>query len=320
MIPWLMLGIQIGFAAIALHLLSRQVYPALGQVRHGELIVDVWLPLALVIPLLFMVAGVDGSIRQVGWPVLGGPVMCGVIGLALAAMIGRRGIGVFGEEFVDGEAIGWRLAPRLTVAGLIAGLVLLLLGGAHVMSMWVGQCAFAVAAVLLWINTPEVSRGASAQSSTQARAGFAMVVVLLCAFAQGGTGRLAGEEYRWLVVLLMLSFAAIALGSAARQASAGLSARIGIWSASFGVLFALGVMALLAMLPRLLATMARVELPPHSTDIASGFGALAMEATLLLVLAPLAAGVLRLPRVVQAVIGAVLLLFAAGRFMWWAIS
>lgn len=320
MIPWLMPAIQIGFAALALHLLARRVYPAFGQVRQGELVVDVWLPLALVIPLLFTIGGVDGSVREVGWPSLGGPVMCGMIGLALAATIGRGGIGVFGEEFVEGESIGWRLAPRLTVAALIAGLVLLLLGAAHVMSMWVGQCAFAIAAVLLWINTPEVGRDGSPQGVHQMRAGFGMLVVLLCAFAQGIAGRLAGEEERWLVVLLMLSYAAIALGLAARQTSAGLCVRIGIWCASFGVLFALGVIALLAMLPRILATAVGIELPPHSMDIAAGFGAFALEATVLMVLAPVAVGVMRLPWFVRAVIGAILLLFVVWRVTWWAMA
>lgn len=317
MSPWLMLGIQIGFAAIALHMLARHVYPALGHVKQGELVVDVWLPLALVIPLLLLIGGVDGSVRDFGWPALGGPVMCGVIGLSLAALIGRGGIGVLGEEFAEGETIGWRLAPRMTIAALIAGLVLLLLGATHVMTMWVGQCTFAIAAVMLWINTPEVGRESPVQNPLHARAGFAMVAVVSFAFGQGIAGRLVGEPERWLVVIMMLSYAAMALGLAARQTSAGLCVRLGVWSASFGVLFSLGAIALLAMLPRILATVAAVELPPHSMDIASGFGAFALEATLLMVITPVAVGVLRLPRSVQVVIGVMLLLFVAWRVVWW---
>jgi hypothetical protein len=315
--PLLMVALQIGFAALALHMLARHVYPALGHVRQGELVADVWLPVSLVIPLLFLIGGVDGSVREAGWPALGGPVAVAVIGLALAAMIGRGGIGVFGEEFADGESIGWRLAPRLTVAALIAGIILLLLAAAHVMTMWVGQCAFAIAAVMLWINTPEIGRGEPAQNSMQVRAGFAMVVVLMCSFAQGIAGRFAGDDALLLVVALMILHATVALGLAARQTSAGLCVRLGVWSASFGVLFALGLIALLAMVPRILATMFAQELPPHSMQIAAGFGAYAMEATVLMVLTPLAVGVMRLPRGVQVIIGAALLLLVVGRLGWW---
>jgi len=317
MFPWLMIGIQILAAAAALHMLRWHVYPVLGTVRHGELIVDVWLPLAIVIPLMFLIGGIDGKFSEAGWPAVAGPVFCGAGALAIAAIIGRGGIGVFGEELVDGDAIGWRLAPRLTVAALIAGLVLLLLAAAHVMSMWVGHCAFAIAAVLLWINTPESGGDASSGGALQMKSGFGMLVVMVCAFAQGFAGRLVGEADRWLVVVTMLAYAAGALMLAARLTTAGLCARLGAWSAIFGVLFALGVASLIALVPRVLATVADVELPPHSMQIAAGFGAFAPEATILLVLVPAAAGLFRLPRILQRVVGVLLLAAVAARLAWW---
>jgi hypothetical protein len=314
MFPWIMLASQVMLAAVALHVLARRVYPALGQVRQGELVVDVWLPVALIIPLLFMVDGVDGSVRTAGWPSLGGPVLCGLIALAIAAMIGRGGIGVFGEEFAEGESIGWRLAPRITLVGLLGGLVLLLLGAAHIMSIWVGQAAFALAAIVLWINTPDSDHAADRlPAPAQVHAGFGMLIVLFCAFGQGVAGRMASVDGRPIAVAIMLSYAAIALAFAARQTSAGMCVRIGVWAASLGVLFALGVISILAMIPRVVVTFMGVELPPHSMLIAAGFGSFALEATLLMVLAPLAAGVLRLPGVLRVVIGIVILLFVLSR-------
>jgi len=130
-------------------------------------------------------------------------------------------------------------------------------------------------------------------------------------------------------VLAVLGYVTVALALAARQTSAGLCIRLGVWSASLGTLFALGVMAMLAMLPHIVDTFGGIfallmgididaPLEPMGFNISMGFGIFALEATVLMILAPVAVGVLRLPRTLQVAIGLLLMILALGRVAWWA--
>ena len=57
-------------------------------------------------------------------------------------------------------AVVFPAAPALVADTALAcagsACLLLLLGAAHDLTIWIGQCVFAIAAVLVWINTPDV--------------------------------------------------------------------------------------------------------------------------------------------------------------------
>ena len=68
-----LLFVQAALAVVALHLLNRRVFPHMRVARQPELVADVWAPLAMVLPLLFLAAGSviiamhhDQDIRNMG--------------------------------------------------------------------------------------------------------------------------------------------------------------------------------------------------------------------------------------------------------------
>lgn len=273
-----MILVQAALAALAIVCCGRMVLPAMNRLRHPALVLDVWLPVALVLPLMFLAVGVEGSVRGVGWFPIASPVVIG-----LAAFGGAM---LLGGSAAKGDVLP---AVRLTVAMVLAGVILLLLGAAHVMTIWVGQFAFAIGAVLLWINTPDEDAGMRQvpPSEIQMRAGWGMLIMLGCAIGQGVTALVIWQNHATWSGGIMLLTAIVILARSTRTIGTDGTMRIGLWASALGVFFGLGMLSLID-LPRRMLLAAVGELEPKQGAIAFGFGVYAFEATVLLVLAGLA--------------------------------
>jgi hypothetical protein len=291
--------VQAALAVTGLGLLNRKVFPALRAARQPELIADVWAPLAVVLPMLFLAGRVDMTVRGVGWVPVGGPVCAGVLALGAATLAAR---GASRDSGVDYRALAcW--------AG--SGLVLLMLGAAHDLTVWTGQCAFALAAVLLWMNTPPASHSAGpAPVGRPTAAGPWMGAVFLCAIGQGVAGLLLTGSASAISAAMMVGYAAAAGAGAAALGGPGWAVRIGGWSAAIGMLLGVGLISLLRLAPQALAVavfpQARV-----SVEVAHSFGAYALEGMLLLLLPAGAMAAVRLPQRPRRLFGAAIIVLGA---------
>lgn len=300
MLAWAMIAIQVAAAAAALHLLRWHVLPSLARLPHRELIVDVWGPVAIVLPVLFTVAWTGHSVRGDGWVAIGGPVACGMIGLAFAAILGRG-------------AMAWD-SPLSGIMALIAGVVLLLLGAAHVMHILVGQVTFALVAVVLWINTPD-SRQSDVEDETESRVWLSMIVVVLLTAVMGASAIYVTDHFRILSASIMLGFAACTLAMAAIYAGAALAMRMALWTAAIGCLGGLGAISISYMLPHAFRLFQGGE-PADVQWVAFGFGAYALEGAILLVLPVVVFLLGMLPPASRWAAGAGLLVAALALAIW----
>jgi hypothetical protein len=260
----------------------------------------------LVVPVLFLAGRVEASVAEVGWPAIGGPVMLGAIAVA-AALLSRRN----NRSLDPGR---WAMGCWVGV-----GLVLFLLGAAHELTVWTGQACFALAAVMLWINTPaaEPSRSNGTSTTPARHAGWGMFIVLLLSAAQGFVLSRLPREATSIGVAIALAFSGIGVAASAVAAGPAWAVRVGGWSASLGVLLAIGLLSLLHLLPQSVAMFVD---PLHrsamgaasvSTEVAYGFGHFALEAIILIAL-PLAIPILaRLEGSAERIAGGVLLIAAA---------
>jgi hypothetical protein len=255
---------------------------------------------------LFLTGRVEASVGAAGWPMLGGPVMLGVIAVAAALLVGEGG-----KKLEP----GWRAIACW--AGV--GLVLFLLGAAHELTVWVGQACFALAAVMLWINTPsaEPSRATSSVRPAVRRAGWAMFATLVFAAAQGFVLSRLVADATAIGVVIALAYAGVGLATSAALAGRAWAIRVGGWSASVGVLLSIGLLSLLHLLPQTRLMLVDPLRPPAgasgpaSPQVAYGFGHFAPEAVVLVVL-PLVIPVLgRLSATSRRIVGGVLLVVAA---------
>ncbi|MCI0630873.1 MAG: hypothetical protein L0Y44_09500 [Phycisphaerales bacterium] len=306
---WLWLALQATFAIIAIEQLRRHALPVVNNLQHPSLILDVWGPLSLVIPMVLFVARLDSvqwTMRGIGWMIIGGPIVCGLIALGLS-MIGARSLQARAQQGAPSEpsaAPGSPLAfvdplPRrliLSIAG--AGFLLLLLAAAHDLTLWMGQCIFAIAAVLLWVNTPELiapgSRPLADQRPTRAelRAGIAMTIAVACSVGQAVASLATPNQLVPISGAIIIATAAMVLAYTVVLAGTPATLRLGLWSASLGVLFGLGAISIAHVVPEAWRIIRTGESMPLDR-IATGFGNYALEAFVLLAMAGGAAAITR---------------------------
>jgi hypothetical protein len=259
----------------------------------------------MVLPMVFLAGHVESTVRGIGWVPIGGPICAGILVMG-AAMVASRGRGHI-------AAPGW----AALICWAAAGLVLLMLGAAHDLTIWVGQCAFALAAVLLWMNTPVVghsSGGVATEHSTSA-GGWWLALVLLCAIGQGVAGLLITGRGSVASAAMMVIYAGAAGAGAAVLAGPGWAMRIGGWSAAVGMMLGIGLISLLELMPQALAV---VLLPQAGVraQVAHGFGAYALEAVLLLMAPAAAVAATRLPRRPAVLLGAAIVVLGAVLTTW----
>lgn len=277
---WIPLAAQVILAALGTELFRLRVLPGLKGLEHPGLVLDVWGPLSLVLPLLFMAGWIDGRVSVAGWPAIGGPVILGVLALALALSVGGL--------FSDRDTLS-----RLAIASWTgAGLVLLLQSAASEMTLWTGQCSFAAAAVLLWMNTPAPGPTPDQPSRASIRVGWALLLAILLSVGQGWVALSIGEDGRPFCLAVVMIYAVWILAMTAGIAGPDACMRVGGWAAGYGALLGLGLVSICVLLPevyhiladRFLVTEHGWPRPPV-VRVAYGFGAFALEGTLLVLLA-----------------------------------
>lgn len=293
MSPHVLLAMQAALTIIGVEQMRRTVLGAVNQLPQPEFVLDLWGPLAVVVPMLFLVGQVGFTVRGVGWMPIGAPIIAAVLALGAAMVTGDS------LKYIS----DWRTPAmlRMLVACAGIGLVLLMLGTAHDLTLWMGQCAFAVAAVLMWINTPEtpetpepptevspkVSPDSGGPSSvplitrSQARAGAGITIAIACAIGQGLITMWLPSAYAPLSGAMMLAGAALILAAAAPLAGPDAAMRIGGWAAAYGVLFGLGLLAIVHLLPEAMRLWHDPRAPVF-TRIANGFGEYSIEGLALL--------------------------------------
>jgi hypothetical protein len=307
-LPMLWLIVQAMAAIASVQIFRLRIAPNVNRMRDARAVSDAIGPLALALPMIaggfrtgFDVGGTSGA---AGWITVGAPAICGMLALGIAAIVASL------SASVPSNKPSQRLiAPAAAAAWSLTGAVLLMLGAAHDLTVWAGQCAFAAGAVLLWINTPELTR--EEPSPTDAQAGNGLTLVLLCAVAQGVAIGLAPASMLNVAAGIAIAHAAMIIALLARLASPGAAMRIGGWTATLGVLLGLGAISLRQLLPRALGVLNGEHSRPP-VNVAYGFGEYALEATILLALGIAAIALEHLSTsITRRAMGALLILAAA---------
>ncbi|MCP3903572.1 MAG: hypothetical protein GY715_08035 [Planctomycetes bacterium] len=302
-----LLTVQALLAVVGLRVLVRRVLPLIAADPSPAVVSDVWAPMIVVLPFLVAAGDVGESVRPTGWTAVGAPAWVGVFAVAAVLLVGpprpRAGVD-----------------PGLPLACGGAGMLLLMLGAAHDLTVWIGQCTFALAAVLLWLNTPTSAAEAETRAPERGGdgAGAAWVpVALLCAAGQGACRVLVADGAAAAVssAVMVASAAWAMVGAAAISRGGDPALRIGGWSAALGTLFGIGIISVAHMTPLAVRIIAG-QTPEVSTRVAYGFGAFAAEGAILLLVGAAVATAQRVPTPARRALGAVLGVVAAAVVAW----
>lgn len=304
MLSWILLLVQATLAVVGLELL-RKVFRSTCKVSSPKgITLDVVLPIAIVFPLALQATRVENSVSGFGWIAIGGPVVCGLVAAGCSFIVGKSikdqddPIGVF-------SIIMW----------LASGVVLLLLAAANELTIPVGQCVFAIAAISLWLNTPTDQLPNDAGDNDQDRnsAGFGWVLGL--GVAQAAVALFIEKDLARISSTLMMVYAIMALAIIASLGGPVRVIRVGGWVACYGVLFAIGFMTLMQLVP-----MTRVVLESGDGEkfihVAKDFGIFAPEAVMLIALAGYSMLLKRLSGISGLIWGGVVLVFAIAWCIW----
>lgn len=304
-----MLGAQAACAIVTIEQLRRRVFPAVKWLPQPELAVDVWTPLILALPMILRAWRVEGKVASEGWIAFGGPVAAAMMaaGAAMAAS-GRR----------DGERAFRPVG--LLAAWIGAAAFLMLLAAAHDLTLWTGQCAFAIGALLLWMNTPAGGDPRSSPSDpAQSAAGVGMTLALLASVGQGWIALTRTGPDASISGAMVLATAGMSLAAAAGAAGPAIAIRVGGWTAAYGILLSAGTVSLTHLLPRAMEA-ARTGQARAIERVGGGFNGLAIEASLLLLAAgaaaALAANAMPSGRWLRRTIGMILIAAAAALGAW----
>src|SRR5215470_596957 len=86
MTAWILLMAQAALAALGVRMMARLVLPSVTTFSQPALVLDVWGPLALVLPMLAFVRGMGFSVAHGGWPLVGGPAACAMLACGMAVI------------------------------------------------------------------------------------------------------------------------------------------------------------------------------------------------------------------------------------------
>jgi hypothetical protein len=202
----------------------------------------------------------------------------------------------------------------MAVTWSLTGLFLLLVGALDVLEIWIGQCAFAALAVLLWINAPYHTARTGPATAAHWRTGVGVVLAVLASVGQGAMFWLAPTAYLPVAGAMLLAFAVMTVASAG-AAGPNVALRVGGWAATYGVLLTTGLLSLSKLVPTLVTVAGggRVQV---MTDVAAGFGNYAPEAAALLLLGPAALAVLRMRVWAGRLLGMAVILAVAVHIGW----
>ena len=298
----LLLLAQAACALLGLGVLGLRVLPALaaGGNPGGSVLPDVWVPLAIVGPMLVLTGAIGDSVEGTGWIPIAAPVCVGLggVGAALAWSAGARPL----------EPPARMLA---TAAG--AGVVFLLLGAVDELAIWTGQCVFALAIVMLWINTPH--RAAASGGPGRGATGAWSAVALLLAAGQGVCCLLAGDRAGPAGGAMLVAYAGAATVLAVHRAGPDPAVRIAMWSAALGTLLGIGTLSFMHLAPGSFA-IAIGKGTDVTMYVAYGFGAYAVEGLFLTLLPAVALGGRRLRGGPRRALGFTVVAAAAALALW----
>jgi hypothetical protein len=300
--PTIWLIAQAALTIIMIEQLRRHVFPALGRLSSPQIVLDVWAPLTLILPLLMLAGRAGHDMRGAGWLVVAAPSWCAWLALGMVMIVQRRDQGR-----IDCSAtLAWSCTG--------AGVLLVMLSAAHDLTLWVAQCAFALGAVLMWMNTPQDLSDRVASTEPQ-RAGLAMLIALLCAAGAGAAAQMS--SVRALPVIGAIQFAGVAsaLAAAARVAGPAAAFRLGGWSAVYGTFLGLGAISLVRLAPEALHVIQHGQSNPIKR-VAYGFGHFGLEGMLLAILIAACLMGVRLNEIMRRVFGVVVLAGAAFMIAW----
>lgn len=295
----MLMVIQAALAVAGLRMLLLRVFPNLSRIHHPSLVTDIWGPIAIVIPMIVMVGHLDGDMRASGWVSVGGPLLCAYLTFGLILLVNR-----------NPDMMQAMPSTRTLVIWMGLGLTYLLLSIAHTMTVWTGQVLFAMGALLMWINTPDIEGHSQTLREEDARVMSGMTLAMICGIGQGLAGYLVEPGYRGISGAMMIVYAFMILAGAVRIAGASVTLRLGGWAATYGLLFSLGVASMLFMYPTVVGYFMGNE-PSISVGVARGFGLYAFEAMGLLLLGPALLFTARLGVHPRRFLGGVVLLGAA---------
>lgn len=315
---WMMLTAQAALAAITVDQLRRRVFGSQRTATQSVIVVDVWGPVIVCLPMLGFVGQTQESVRGIGWMTVGAPVAAGVLALGAAIIVSfdRTATSIANRNGAS-SVPNWLggLPIRSASAWTFAGIALVLLASAHHMSLWVGQCTFALAAALLWWNSPDDDELSDSQEPADREMNSGLMIALLAAVVHSVVVfKMPGEFVRISGGVVMLT-AAMIIAAAARLAGPMACIGIGGWAATYGFLLGCGALSLEKLMPQAIRVVQLGEAAPVGR-IAHGYGAYALEGLLLASLAGFWTIVHRLPQSVARIIGVVVLVFAAVLAAW----
>jgi hypothetical protein len=215
--------------------------------------------------------------------------MAGMLGFGLA--LGRM-------PSPAGSALRPYIGLFPPVVWSISAVILLLLCAANGLTVLVGQCIFAAAAVVLWINTPPTQQDHQTKNPEVRRSGnravLGMLLVALLALGQGAAllvasaGNSGADHAARSACFIAIGYAAVLLFITSIVAPPTDAMRLSGWSAMLGAIFGVGLLSLLHLLPTAMHSLHLNDGPVDplhvlpSFEVAHGFAALAPEATGLL--------------------------------------
>jgi len=201
----------------------------------------------------------------------------------------------------------------MLATGAGAGVVFLLLGAVDELAIWTGQCVFALAIVVLWINTPY--RGAGSGGPGRGAPGAWSALALLLAAGQGVCCLLAGDRAGPAGGAILVAYAGAATVLAVYRAGPDAAVRIAVWSAALGTLLGIGTLSFMHLGPRSFA-LAVGQDTNVTMYVAHGFGAYAVEGLFLTLLPAVALGGRRLHGGSRRVFGLTVVAAAALLTLW----
>ncbi len=304
MLSWVMLFVQAALAVVGLQFLRHGARTATGVGGDPNLTINVFAPLALVGPMIMLVGRIDGSVHGLGWIPIGGPVACGMFALACALIVGNQ----FDQRITA-------LRPLLLATWVSTGVVMLLVAATHELTLSVGQCAFTLAAVILWLNTPQGAPAGSGPHKASGSGTLWPALALACSLGQGVAALMIDPSLAGYSGALMVTYAAMGVAIFACVCGTTAALSVGGWATVYGVLFAMGIMSLRQLIPMAVQTVAG-DNTAALKHVAYGFGAYAPEAALMLALAAAAMSIGGMGRRPQRIGGFTLLVVAAVWCAW----
>lgn len=295
-----LLLLQSALAVLTIEVLRRRVWPKLHHTAYPELVIDVWGPIILIMPALFLVGRVDGSVAN-SWIPIAGPIGVGALGIGAAMMVSPP---------TEPSPLHQPIRLVSLICWAFVGVFLLLLGAAHELTIGTGQLTFAIAAVMLWMHTPVAVPNHKSQDDPEAAIGRWLMISLALAVGHGWVARSVDPGFAPISGAILMMTGGAALVAAAAQLGPNGATRLAGWAAALGPMFGIGVLSLMNLIPGVIAAR-----DAWTTSIAFGFGRFAPEAVALIVLAALVAMLATRRRTLPAV-GIVLILLAATGIAW----